>query len=280
MKTGLISGSITVDFMEKRFYSFCAELQYQGLYVWQNSINGGVSLLVNGYSKIIIYRKTATASTYLMRALNGVYATTPVSGIDLSANVFNTEYPNAVRYILDNYSDENFTFITTVRDPRTRHLSQFFKNLFNEEIKSPVSGEMIKNPFLTDKKYNLAWCSEVFRKANLEFCCKYDRIIEDSYQELLGLETHFDYQKKYSFSENNRFRLLVIRQEDISLWQGILHKVIGFKITLPGTKVNSMEEKSYAHIYRHFCNNYRFSDYEKEVMAALNTTQSYYRGGS
>ena len=94
---------------------------------------------------IIIYRRTATASTYFMRAFAGAYATLPVADIDLKKRCFNTEYEPVMRHLLEHLQGQ-LLIINLVRSPRTRFVPQFFKNLANEQIRHPWSGEWIASP--------------------------------------------------------------------------------------------------------------------------------------
>lgn len=231
---------------------------------------------MNHDSKVIIYRKTGTASTFLMNALDGVYATTPLESIDLSKDVFNTEYPNVVRYLLDAFPNHRFTIITTVRNPYTRHVSQFFKNYANAQIKSPVDGRMVPNPFRVRSPYAFRKWSDVFRRANLAFCCKYDAVIEDSYEPLFGLLPP-RFGGEYGFCQNDRFKLLVMRQEEIRQWGRITKATLDMDVAFASRKINASDDRADAEYYRQFCANYDYDGEERRIMNGLGTARRYYR---
>ena len=224
---------------------------------------------------IIIYRRTATASTYFMAAFGGVYATTPVSSIDLSKRCFNTEYECVVRYLLDNRPGP-LLIVNLVRNPYTRFLSQFFKNLDQEQIKEPTAGEWIRNPFNVGGDYSFENMARVFKRSMHEFLIPHDYGIERSYTRLFGIDLgdhDFDYERHCVYFEHDRFRFITLRQEDSSEWSRVFREVLGIKVRFGWTRVNRGRAPGYGDFKKRFA----FSDEERKEIEQLETYQRYYQ---
>ncbi len=227
---------------------------------------------------IIIYRRTATASTYFMRAFAGAYATLPVADIDLKKRCFNTEYEPVMRHLLEHLQGQ-LLIINLVRSPRTRFVPQFFKNLANEQIRHPWSGEWIASPLSVEGDLSYDNLARVFRRALGEFFIPHDYGIERTYPTLFGvdLSSHaFDYGRRCTHFAHGRFTFLTLRQEDAAEWPRIMHAALGLEAVFPGRPVNAAGDKPYAVLYDEFMKRFRYTDEESRLLDDLLTSRKYY----
>ncbi len=237
--------------------------------------------LTNRPEIFLIYRKTGTASTFLMSLLKGAYATTPLDSVKTDQGCYNTEYPNVVDYLLNIRPSIPINVIVLTRDPFTRHVSQFFKNLHNDQIKCPIDGSLIDNPFrVATSKYDFTHYAEVFTRANRDFCCHFDSVIEDSFPRLFGInpeELQIKTPNTAAFAKSGRFRLLAMRNEDIPNWSKHMKIHFGVNIdTARSTPVNAAKDTKNANAYFDFRRRYEFSKQDQQMMKELQSYQIYY----
>ncbi|MCE9631986.1 MAG: hypothetical protein K8S94_14885 [Planctomycetia bacterium] len=227
---------------------------------------------------IIVYRRTATASTYFMRGFAGAYATLPVADIDLSRRCFNTEYEPVVRHLLE-HLEGPLLIVNLVRRPRARFVSQFFKNLANEQIRHPCSGEWIASPLAVGGDLSYDNLARVYRRSLGEFFIPHDYGIERTYPALFGVDLSsqaFDYDRRCLHFAHGRFTFLTLRQEDVAEWPRIMHAALGMEAVFPSRRVNAASEKPHAALYEEFVRHFRYTDEETRQLDALLTAKKYY----
>lgn len=228
--------------------------------------------------RIIIYRRTAVASTYFMRGFAGAYATLPVSEIDLGKRCFNTEYEPVMRHLLDRLAGP-LLIVNLVRHPRTRFISEFFKNLDNEQIRHPCSGERFTSPLYVGGDMSFDNLARVFRGAVGEYFVPHDYGIERTYPALFGVDIAsrpFDPERRCIHFTHGRFTFLTLRQEDATEWPRIMDEAIGLKPTFRGRPVNAASDKPYAPLHAEFVARFRYSEEESRLLDGLPTTRHYY----
>lgn len=227
---------------------------------------------------IIVYRRTATASTYFMRGFAGAYATLPVTDIDLGRRCFNTEYEPVMRHLLD-HLEGPLLIVNLVRRPRARFVSQFFKNLANEQIRHPSSGEWIASPLSAGGDLSYDNLAQVYRRALGEFFIPHDYGIERTYPALFGIDLSsqaFDYGRRCMHFTHGRFTFLTLRQEDAAEWPRIMHAALGVEPAFPPRRVNAAGDKPHAELYEEFVSRFRYTDEESRVLDELLTSKKYY----
>ncbi len=227
---------------------------------------------------IIVYRRTATASTYFMRGFAGVYATLTVTDIDLGRRCFNTEYEPVMRYLLE-HLEGPLLIVNLVRNPRTRFVSQFFKNLANERIRHPFSGEWIASPLSVGGDLSYDNLARVYRRALGEFFIPHDYCIERTYPALFGVDLSskpFDHDRRCIHFAHERFTFLTLRQEDTAEWPRIMHAALGMEAVFPSRRVNAAGDRPHAALYEEFVSRFRYTDEETRLLDELLTSKKYY----
>jgi len=164
---------------------------------------------------------------------------------------------------------DNLNIITLVRDPIARNISAFFENInevipdFNEKLENgQVEINYLKSAFLDNYDHNapLQW---------------FDTQLRDVFNfDIFNYEFHFE--RGYSIYQGEKFKLLVIRLEDLNnCIQTAIREFLGIK-NFKLTKSNVGQEKITGKIYKNFINNIIFpSDYLDKMYCSKYATHFY-----
>lgn len=163
-------------------------------------------------------------------------------------------YDYATKMYVDPSKNEKVVLLSAVRDPVSRSISSFFQNI-------ECHLEMTQDEILLTPTSNLI---SIFNK-------RFFTDIEDYYpfwdpdEPLLNgyagrdlLQTPFDHQKKRLIFEDEKYRILILRFEDIKEWDQIIRSTLPTidLVTYSFKSDNLSETKWYYNLYRRFLAEY------------------------
>lgn len=147
----------------------------------------------------------------------------------------------ALKKLFDSHGNNfQWKFITGVRDPIAAALSEFFENVWNENL--TIDAVM----------------DSILKSIGPGYFVRYfDEFIKDTIH--LNVYDHrFDWQKKYAIIEKNNISILIYRMEDLSqIFSDAMEEYLG----IPGLKIKSVnvgDEKPYKELYRQVKTRIRF----------------------